>query len=110
VQCAETAVADSTSKRSSRTRYAYETVANKPITAGAEGGDDALATPPADLNAPVQCARVAGTFSPRSRRPDRLAKRIFADYLDSRAAHAFRSRWHRGLAIAAAFPLEEALQ
>jgi hypothetical protein len=34
----------------SLTGYAYETVANKPITAGAESGDDALATPPADFN------------------------------------------------------------
>jgi hypothetical protein len=44
----------------SLTGYAYETVANKPITAGAESGDDALANPPADLNAPFHAPASLG--------------------------------------------------
>ena len=42
------------------TGYAYETVANKPITAGAESGDDARANAPAEVSPPVRVSASLG--------------------------------------------------
>jgi hypothetical protein len=42
------------------TGYAYETVANKPITAGAESGEDARVNAPAEFSTPVRVSASLG--------------------------------------------------
>ena len=49
--------------RMSLTGYAYETVANKPIAAGAQSGDDALVKPSSEFNAPGPAAASLGLLA-----------------------------------------------